>query len=304
MPKRIVPVLPSSTDHAGDARVAAVNGAPAARAVKRVIVGTSTFLEREGIARVIDRATDINVVGWAASEKETLLAVEREAPDVLVVNVPMAPTHTDEGVRVAYRLRQEYPAIGVVALGPGMHPQYAVRLFASGARGRAYLLGGRLSSGDELLGAIREVALGGVVVDPAVVETLVGAHQADEGLLGRLTARELEVLSLVADGLSNAGIAEQLSLTKRGVEKHIGEIFARFRLQERLGISPRVIATLVFLREAGRLVDNQTAGRAPPAAAPAGTDLVGKLTELETMQGAGDLSLEEFAAAKAKVLAG
>jgi DNA-binding NarL/FixJ family response regulator len=304
MPKRMVAVLPSSTDHAGDACVAAVNGAPAARTVKRVIVGSSTFLEREGIARVIDGASDVNVVAWAASEEETLRAVKREAPDVLVVNVPMAPTHTDEGVRLAYRLRQDYPAIGVVALGPGIQPQYAVRLFAPGARGRAYLLAGRLSSGDELLGAIREVALGGVVVDPAVVETLVGTRQAIEGLLGRLTARELEVLSLVADGLSNAGVAEQLSLTKRGVEKHIGEIFARFRLQGRLGVSPRVVATLVFLQEAGRLVDNQTGGSAPPAAAPAGTDLVVELTELKMLQDVGGLSLEEFASAKAKLLAG
>jgi DNA-binding NarL/FixJ family response regulator len=284
MSKRTVTVVPSGTNHVGAARIAAVDGVPAARTVTRVIVGTDTFLEREGIARVIAGAADVNVVGCAGSEEETLLAVEREAPDVLVVGVPMAPTHTDEGIRLACRLRREYPAIGVVALGPGMYPQHAVRFFASGAGGRAYLLAGRLSRGDELLSAIREVALGGVVVDPAVVETLVGAQQADEGLLERLTAREREVLSLVADGLSNAAIAEQLSLTKRGVEKHIGEIFSRFRLRDSLAVSPRVVATLVFLHEARRLVDNETAAGAPPTAALAGADLVGELKNLKTLK--------------------
>jgi DNA-binding NarL/FixJ family response regulator len=303
MSKRTATVL-RSTDHVADARIAAVKGGPAARTVTRVIVGTGTFLQREGIARVIDGAADVTVVGWAGSAEETLLAVEREAPDVLVVDVPMAPTHTDEGVRLACRLRREFPAIGVVALGPGMHPQHAVRLFASGASGRAYLLGGRLSCGEELLSAIREVALGGVVVDPAVVDTLVAAQQPDEGLLGRLTARELEVLSLVADGLSNAAIAEELSLTKRGVEKHIGEIFSRFRLHESLEVSPRVVATLVFLREAGRLADHETGAGAPPAAAPAAVVLVGEITKLKALQDAGALSPEEFEAAKAKLLAG
>jgi DNA-binding NarL/FixJ family response regulator len=272
--------------------------------VKRIIVGTHTFLEREGIARVVDGAADVSVVGWAASEEETLLAVEREAPDVLVVDVAMAPTHTDEGIRLACRLRAEYPAIGVVALAPGMQPRYALRLFASGARGRAYLLAGRLSSGDELLGAIREVAVGGVVVDPSVVDALVSAQGAGEGLLQRLTARELEVLSLVAEGASNAGIAEQLSLTKRGVEKHIGEIFARLRLHESVGVSPRVVAALVFLAEKGRLLGCDTAPGAPPAVAPAGVDPGGGLARLKSLHDAGDLSPEEFAAARTKLLAG
>jgi DNA-binding NarL/FixJ family response regulator len=259
-------VGPISTDRLGDAsgEARSVKPAPVAAKVTRVVVGAGAFLERQGIARVLDAATDIDVVAWASSESGTLSAVERESPDVVLVDVPMAPTHTDEGIRLARRLRSEHPAIGVVALSPGTHPEHAVRLFASGARGRAYLLAGRLESGEELVGAIRDVALGGTTVHPVVVDMLVHAQQeADEGRLERLTARELEVLSLVAEGLSNASVAEQLALTKRAVEKHIGEIFARLGLHDDPDVSRRVTATLLFLREAGRLVDDASRGRTP-----------------------------------------
>ncbi len=264
--KPVSTVGPISTDRLGDAsgEARSVNPVPSAVKVTRVVVGAGAFLERQGIARVLEAAADIEVVAWASSESGTLSAVERESPDVVVVDVPMAPTHTDEGIRLARRLRSEHPATGVVALSPGTHPEHAVRLFASGARGRAYLLAGRLQSGEELLGAIRDVALGGTTVHPLVVDMLVHAQQeADEGRLERLTARELEVLSLVAEGLSNASIAEQLSLTKRAVEKHIGEIFARLGLHDDPDVSRRVTATLLFLREAGRLVDETSRGTLP-----------------------------------------
>jgi DNA-binding NarL/FixJ family response regulator len=250
-------VLPHSTARLGDPPPSARRlplAAFAAASPTRVVVGANTFLEREGIARVLESAADVDVVAWASSEAETLAAVEREAPDVVVVDVPLAPTHTDEGIRLAGHLRSAHPGIGVVALSPGTHPQYALRLFASGARGRAYLMGAQLANGDQLISAIRDVAAGGAVVDPVVVDTLVHAQQdADDGLLARLTARELEVLSLIADGLSNAQIARELSVTKRAVEKHVGEIFARLGLHDDLEVSRRVAATLVFLRETGRL---------------------------------------------------
>jgi DNA-binding NarL/FixJ family response regulator len=256
-------VFPVSTDPVGDAspEPRRFKAAPAAvTPATRVVVGAGTFLEQQGIARVLEGAADIDVVAWASSEDETLAAVEREVPDVVVVDVPMAPTHTDEGIRLAQLLRVKHPAIGVVALSPGTHPDHAVDLFASGARGRAYLLGGRLTSGRELLSAIRDVALGGTAVDPLVVDTLVHASdEPDECRLERLTARELQVLALLAEGLSNASIAERLSLTKRAVEKHIGEIFARLDLHDNPDVSRRVTATLLFLREAGRLVE--TPGR-------------------------------------------
>jgi DNA-binding NarL/FixJ family response regulator len=220
----------------------------------RVVVGADTFLEREGIARVLERAGDIEVVAWAASESSVLAAVDRERPDVLMVAVQMAPTYTDEGIRLAARLRSDHPAIGVVALGPRMCARYAVDLFATGASGRAYLLAGRIASGDELISAIRDVAAGATVVDPAVVDTLVAHRQDEDGLLARLTARELDVLALVADGLSNARVAATLGLSKKAVEKHVGEIFSRLGLHDDVEVSRRVTASLVFLREAGRIV--------------------------------------------------
>jgi|KBSMisStaDraftv2_1062788.scaffolds.fasta_scaffold255265_1 DNA-binding NarL/FixJ family response regulator len=234
----------------------------AARPPIRVVVGAGTFLEQQGIARVLEGATDIDVVAWAFSEDDTLSAIRGHAPDVVVVDVPMAPTHTDEGIRLARLLRVEHPAIGVVVLSPGTHPDHAVRLFASGASGRAYLLAGRLAGGGELASAIRGVALGGTAVDPLVVDTLVRARgELDEGRLERLTARELQVLGLLAEGLSNASIAARLSLTKRAVEKHVGEIFARLDLHDSPDVSRRVTAALLFLREAGRLVGSDTPAR-------------------------------------------
>ncbi len=231
----------------------------------RLVVGADTFLEREGIARVLDGARGIEVVAWASSEHSTLAAVAREVPDVLLVAVQMAPTYTDEGIRLAARLRMEYPAIGVVALGPRTCARYAVHLFTPGASGRAYLLAGRLASGDELISAIHDVAAGATVVDPAVVDTLVAQRQDGEGLLSRLTARELEVLSLMAGGLSNARVAETLQLSKKAVEKHVGEIFSRLGLHDDIEVSRRVTASLIFLREAGRIVDGESSTWRLPA---------------------------------------
>jgi DNA-binding NarL/FixJ family response regulator len=256
-------VVPIRTDLVGEASGETLRrGAaePDPVSVVRLVVGARAFLERQGIARVLECAADIEIVAWPSSELETLAAVEREAPDVVVVDLSLAPTHTDEGIRLARRLRAEHPSVGVVVLSPGTRPEHAVRFFASGARGRAYLLTGQIEGSQELLGAIREVALGGTVVHPAVVDVLVHADQDDgASRLDRLTARELEVLSLLAGGLSNAAVAEQLSLTKRAVEKHVGEIFARLGLHDDAGISRRVTAALLFLGAAGSLVDEPRA---------------------------------------------
>ena len=157
------------------------------------------------------------------------------------------------------------PAIGVVALGPRTCARYAVHLFTPGASGRAYLLAGRLASGDELISAIHDVAAGATVVDPAVVDTLVAQRQEGDGLLSRLTARELEVLSLMAGGLSNARVAETLQLSKKAVEKHVGEIFSRLGLHDDIEVSRRVTASLIFLREAGRIIDGESSTWRLPA---------------------------------------
>ena len=156
----------------------------------------------------------------------------------------------------------------MVGVRPRTERDDAVELFASGARGRASLLGGRFDGGESL--AIRDVAVGGTAVDPLVVDTLVHARdEPDECRLDRLTARELQVLALLAEGLSNASIAERPWLTKRAVEKHIGEIFARLDLHDNPDVSRRVTATLLFLREAGMLVRDRFAeqSRSPPLSA-------------------------------------
>lgn len=244
-PSRSIPLVASLARRSGAEQL----GGVAAPGVRRVVVGTGSFLEREGIARVIDGVSDVAIVGWPTSEEETLLALALERPDVLVVQVPIAPTYTDEGIRIAKRLRREYPAIGVVALGSRMHRQDAVRFFGESARGRAYLIEECPSSAEELLSAIREVALGGVVIEPAIIDMLVGAPHASENPLALLTPRERDVLALVARGLSNAAIAEQFSLSKRAVEKHISAIYSHLRLHAIPGVNHRVLATLMFLQE-------------------------------------------------------
>src|SRR4051812_20929791 len=132
----------------------------------RVVIAAGTFLEREGIVRVLDGPGDLEVVACASSEGEAIAAVVRELPDVLITGVPMAPTYTDEGIRLAHRLRLDHPDIGVVVLSSGASATYAARLFALGAHGRAYLLAGRIASAAELIAAVRDVAAGGAVVDP------------------------------------------------------------------------------------------------------------------------------------------
>jgi DNA-binding NarL/FixJ family response regulator len=164
----------------------------------------------------------------------------------------MPPTHTEEGLNVAERLRTDSPETGVVVLSQYAEPQYALSLLANGAAGRAYLLKERVSDVDQLAAAIRSVASGGSVIDPAVVEALVVARsRARESALRELTPRELEVLQQVAEGKNNAGIAAKLFLTERAVEKHINSIFSKLELGEEPLIHRRVKATLTYLAETG-----------------------------------------------------
>ena len=177
-------------------------------------------------------------------------AIAATDPDVVVTDIRMPPTGTDEGLRAAERLRAERPEVGVVVLSQYAEPEYALALLEHGAAGRAYLLKERVSDIDQLVGAIREVRAGGSVIDPAVVEVLVASRSAAAGSpLGELTPREAEVLSQVAQGRNNAGIAAALSLTDRAVEKHINAIFSKLGLSEQPDTHRRVKATLLYLAE-------------------------------------------------------
>ncbi len=180
----------------------------------RVVVADDSYLIREAVSRLVDDETDLMVVATAADVDSLLAAVDQHRPSVVVTDVRMPPTHADEGVRAAERIREAAPECGVVVLSQYVRREYAVRLFERGAGGRAYLLKDRVAEAGELAHAIRVVAGGGSVVDPLVVDELLAPEQ---GLLGKLTTRELEVLREMASGANNAGIATSLVLSERAV---------------------------------------------------------------------------------------
>lgn len=216
----------------------------------RVALAEDNTLLREGVARLIERADDLELVGSAGDLPELLALIEAEKPDVVVTDIRMPPTGTDEGIQVAGRLRQEHPGTGVVVLSQYAEPAYALTLLEGGSEGRAYLLKERVSDVDELLAAIREVAEGGSVIDPKVVEGLVSATRAPRrSELDRLTPREREILGEMAQGKSNAAIAATLVLSERAVEKHTNSIFSKLGLSEERDLNRRVKAVLVYLSE-------------------------------------------------------
>ena len=216
----------------------------------RVVLAEDNALLREGIARVIERADDLELAGSAADLPQLVDLIEAEAPDVVVTDIRMPPTGTDEGVQVAAKLREERPDVGVVVLSQYSEPAYALALLDGGSEGRAYLLKERVSEVDDLLAAIREVAAGGSVIDPKVVEGLVSATRRPRRTeLDRLTPRETEILGEMAQGKSNAAIAATLILSERAVEKHTNSIFSKLGLSEERDLNRRVKAVLLYLAE-------------------------------------------------------
>jgi DNA-binding NarL/FixJ family response regulator len=220
----------------------------------RVVLGEDDYLVREGIRRVLSGAPEIELVAECADADALLEAVDRHRPDVVLTDIRMPPTSTDEGIRAAARLRDEHPAVGVVVLSQYADPAYVLTLFAAGSDARAYLLKERVHDRRQLVAAIEAVAEGGSVVDPKIVEVLVAARaRGAQSPLAELTAREREVLAAIAEGKSNTAISDALVLTKRAVEKHINAIFLKLNLShaEDAGeISPRVKAALLFLTDA------------------------------------------------------
>jgi DNA-binding NarL/FixJ family response regulator len=218
----------------------------------RVVLGDDSLIVREGVRQLLDSDAAVDVVA-AVGDVGTLRDVcDREQPDVVVTDIRMPPTNTDDGIRLAAELRDTHPQIGVVVLSQYDDPVYALALLDKGSDGRAYLLKERVHNRAELTAAIHAVAGGGSMVDPKIVERLVHARGISESSpLNELTAREREVLGEIAQGKSNMAIAESLFLTKRAVEKHINAIFLKLGLADAEDVSKRVKAALMLLAETG-----------------------------------------------------
>jgi DNA-binding NarL/FixJ family response regulator len=219
--------------------------------VYRVVVADDTYLIREGLRQALEREELVEVVAYSSDLASLLRDVEEHRPDVVITDIRMPPTNTDEGIRAARELHEKQPDVGVVVISHYVSPHYALRLFEHGSAGRAYLLKEHIGHRVRLMEAIREVASGGSVVDPTVVDVLVEARmRARNSPLAQLTIREREVLARVAQGKSNAAIATELFLTKRAIEKNINSIFSKLGLEDDLEVSRRVAATLLYLAEA------------------------------------------------------
>jgi DNA-binding NarL/FixJ family response regulator len=217
----------------------------------RVVLAEDNALLREGVAQLLERAEGIELVGTASDRPELEALVDAVEPDIVVTDIRMPPTGTDEGIQIAARLRADRPHVGVVVLSQYAEPAYALALLDGGSEGRAYLLKERVSDVDELLAAIREVAAGGSVIDSKVVESLVATRRAPESDVDRLTPREREILGEMAQGKSNAAIAATLVLSTRAVEKHTNSIFSKLGLSEEVDVNRRVKAVLLYLADGG-----------------------------------------------------
>ena len=219
-----------------------------------VALADDSLIVREGLAQILAAVPDVEVVASCGDLPSLLAIVESEQPDVVVTDIRMPPTSTDEGIRLAAMLRDDHPQIGVVVLSNYAEPAYALALLESGSEGRAYLLKERVHDRAQLVTAIESVASGGSVLDSKIVEPLVAAKlRVERSPLAALTGREREVLAEIAKGKSNAAIADTLVLTKRAVEKHINSIFLKLNLAYAEDVSKRVKATLLFLAEAEAL---------------------------------------------------
>lgn len=210
----------------------------------RVVVADDDVLLREGLASLLERSR-FEVVGQAADARELLALVRARTPDLVISDIRMPPTHTTEGLEAAKVIREEFPEIGVVVLSAFVEVEQAMELLASGD-GCGYLLKSRVTDVEEFVDSLERVARGGSVVDPALVQELVSARRVDDPL-EELTPREREVLALMAEGRSNAGIARQLWVTEGTVEKHVHSILAKLPLSETEDDHRRVLAVVTYL---------------------------------------------------------
>jgi DNA-binding NarL/FixJ family response regulator len=212
----------------------------------RVVVADDAVILREGLARLLGEA-GFEVIGLAADADELFALVERERPDVAIVDIRMPPTHTDEGLQAAKVIRARWPQVGILVLSQYVQARYAVELLAAGTERVGYMLKDRVSDLEELAASVRRIGDGGSVLDPAVVAQLVGQRRKGDTPLEDLTEREFEVLALMAEGRSNKAIGERLFITEHTVEKHVKNIFATLRLPPSEDDHRRVLAVVTFL---------------------------------------------------------
>ena len=216
----------------------------------RVVLAEDHYLVREGVRRLLASQADIEVVAVCGDLDSLFAAVEAEHPDVVVTDIRMPPGNADEGIQAAARLRASEPDVGVVVLSQYANPTYALALLEDGSEGRSYLLKERVQDVEQLASAVRAVANGGSVIDPKVVEALVGENTRTEGSpLSQLTPRERDVLREMASGKSNAAIADALYLTESSVEKVIHSMFQKLELTWEPSIHKRVKAVVLYLAE-------------------------------------------------------
>lgn len=217
----------------------------------RVVLAEDHYLLREGVRRLIQCQPELELAAVCEDFDSLITAIDEERPDVVLTDIRMPPTGTNEGIRAADYLRETHPEAGVVVLSQYVDPEYALQFLEHGSKGRGYLLKERVSDIDQLLAAIRVVAAGGSVIDPKVIDALVAARSRAQSPLSDLTTRESEVLSEMAQGKNNAAIAASLVLSERAVEKHINSLFSKLGLSAEPDVSRRVKAVLLFLANDG-----------------------------------------------------
>ena len=216
----------------------------------RIVLADDAYLARVALRHLFEGVPSVLVVGEADDAKSVVSVIDKQRADLLITDIRMPPSGQDEGIRLAASLRKTHPALGVIVLSTYADVAYALKLFESGCDSRGYLLKDRIRDRQQVLQAVVTVADGGSVIDPTIVEELVSSRiEMRRSPLGLLTPRELETLALVAEGRSNADIAEALVLTKRAVEKHVNAIFAKLELGDPNHVSPRVKAALLYLAD-------------------------------------------------------
>ena len=212
----------------------------------RVVFADDNYLVREGVTALLAEVDGIEVVATAHDAESLMRSVADHSPDIVLTDIRMPPTHTNEGIEAAKRIRSENPGVGVVVLSQYVEEDYAFSLLADGVAGMGYLLKERLTDLGELVRALQEVARGGSALDPLVVEALL-ARRNNRGPLEGLTEREREVLQAMATGRNNATIAKALFMSDRAVEKHIGSVFQKLGLVDEQEVNRRVMAVLAYL---------------------------------------------------------
>jgi DNA-binding NarL/FixJ family response regulator len=212
----------------------------------RVVIAEDSVLLREGLDRLLGE-NGLEVVETCQTADDLLLKVRSYSPDVAIVDIRLPPTHSDEGLQAALEIRAEHPGVGVLVLSQYVEVGLALKLLADSAEGTGYLLKDRISNVKDFVDAVRRVGEGGSALDPIIVSTLLSRRRSDDPLT-ELTPREREVLELMAEGRSNAGIAESLVITTRAVEKYVSSIFGKLGLPSSGSESRRVLAVLLYLR--------------------------------------------------------